>query len=348
MAIVLPDGLLQNTTVGYVRQWLRANACVDAVVSLPQETFIPYGTGIKTSILFLRKKPSPSRPCFMARVRVIGYDVKGQPLHRKTPDGQLVLADNGRPILDDETPEVAAAFSARTTSGDRTFLVNQRDFNSRLDVEHYLPSDLLLLKRLEESGALPLTSIASFAAPSRSWRDDPEAGIRYVAISDIDPRTMEIVNVQAMRAHEAPSRATYVLREGDIVSAVSGASTGTRKHATAMARTETEGAVCSNGLAVLRDIRGVEPLYLLAYLRTDVFLRQVRRLMTGHAIPSISLDDLGTVRVPIPPADVQARVIEKVQKLRALRRRAMEQSDVVVDTLNDVMAPLTTLGATSR
>ncbi|MGH9427843.1 MAG: HsdM family class I SAM-dependent methyltransferase, partial [Terriglobia bacterium] len=51
MAVVLPDGLLQNVSSGYVRAWLRANAQVLSVVSIPQEAFVPYGTGIKTSLL---------------------------------------------------------------------------------------------------------------------------------------------------------------------------------------------------------------------------------------------------------------------------------------------------------
>jgi hypothetical protein len=34
---------------------------------------------------------------------------------------------------------------------------------------------------------------------------------------------------------------------------------------------DEEGAICSNGFSVLRNIRGVEPLFLLVYMRTDFF-----------------------------------------------------------------------------
>ncbi len=46
MAIVLPDGLLQNITNNHIRYWIRSQAKVLGVVSIPQEAFIPYGTGI--------------------------------------------------------------------------------------------------------------------------------------------------------------------------------------------------------------------------------------------------------------------------------------------------------------
>lgn len=51
MAIVLPDGVLQNVSNEYVRFWIRSQAKVLGVVSIPQEAFVPYGTGIKTSRL---------------------------------------------------------------------------------------------------------------------------------------------------------------------------------------------------------------------------------------------------------------------------------------------------------
>ena len=77
MAIVLPDGLLQNISNGSIRFWIRSKANVLGVVSIPQEAFIPYGTGIKTSLLLLQKRPAaPQTHCFMARIEKIGYDVK--------------------------------------------------------------------------------------------------------------------------------------------------------------------------------------------------------------------------------------------------------------------------------
>ena len=57
MGIVIPDGDLTNSTLGYLRQWIKNKARILAVVSLPQETFIPHGAGVKASVLFLQKLP---------------------------------------------------------------------------------------------------------------------------------------------------------------------------------------------------------------------------------------------------------------------------------------------------
>jgi type I restriction enzyme M protein len=54
MAIVLPQGLLNNTSAEYIRRFIVDEARILAVVGLHSNTFKPH-TGTKTSVLFLRK-----------------------------------------------------------------------------------------------------------------------------------------------------------------------------------------------------------------------------------------------------------------------------------------------------
>lgn len=55
MAIVLPDGILTNTSLQYVRDFIMEKAKIDAIVSIPQTAFSHYGAGVKCSLLFLTK-----------------------------------------------------------------------------------------------------------------------------------------------------------------------------------------------------------------------------------------------------------------------------------------------------
>lgn len=55
IAIVIPDGLLSNSNSHYVREFLADRTKVEAIISLPRDTFKNMGTSAKTSILFLRK-----------------------------------------------------------------------------------------------------------------------------------------------------------------------------------------------------------------------------------------------------------------------------------------------------
>jgi type I restriction enzyme M protein len=84
MGIVLPDGIVANRNTGYVRNWLARQVKVRAIISLPLETFLPFGAGIKTSVLILRRweageDRSTDYPVFLARVDSVGYDATGKP-----------------------------------------------------------------------------------------------------------------------------------------------------------------------------------------------------------------------------------------------------------------------------
>jgi len=89
MAIVLPDGILTNSSLQYVRDFLMEHAQIEAVVSLPQITFSHFGAGVKSSLVFIRKKKKDEKlgnyPIFMAIAEHIGYDATG----RKDPINDL-------------------------------------------------------------------------------------------------------------------------------------------------------------------------------------------------------------------------------------------------------------------
>ena len=96
LGIVLPDGILANPSMSYVRNWLEDRLKIRAVVSLPVETFMPFGAAVKTSILFARrwlsgeKRPS-DYSIFLARIDDVGYDAAGR--HRYSSDIEYVLRD---------------------------------------------------------------------------------------------------------------------------------------------------------------------------------------------------------------------------------------------------------------
>lgn len=90
IAIVLPDGILTNSSLQYVRNFVMDKCQIEAIVSLPQFAFSHFGAGVKSSLVFLRRKGENEKlgnyPIFMAIADHIGYDATG----RKTPKNDLV------------------------------------------------------------------------------------------------------------------------------------------------------------------------------------------------------------------------------------------------------------------
>jgi type I restriction enzyme M protein len=67
-AIVLPDGILTNSSLQYVREGIEEKFRIIAVISLPQTTFTHTGAGVKSSVLFL-KKYSPKKTEEIRRIK---------------------------------------------------------------------------------------------------------------------------------------------------------------------------------------------------------------------------------------------------------------------------------------
>ncbi|PIX30752.1 type I restriction endonuclease subunit M, partial [Candidatus Berkelbacteria bacterium CG_4_8_14_3_um_filter_39_27] len=66
----------------YVRDFLMERCKINAVVSLPQIAFTHYGAGVKSSLVFCRKKGEKEKlgryKIFMAIAEHIGYDATGK------------------------------------------------------------------------------------------------------------------------------------------------------------------------------------------------------------------------------------------------------------------------------
>jgi type I restriction enzyme M protein len=101
VGIVVPQSILDNPGLVYIRRWLLRNARILASVSLPAVTFQPR-TGTKTSVLILERKKtqdiraetatgrSPEYSVFMATPEAVGHDPRGEPVYLRTPDGDLI------------------------------------------------------------------------------------------------------------------------------------------------------------------------------------------------------------------------------------------------------------------
>lgn len=81
MAIVLPDGIYGNESLGYIRNWLLKQGRIVAVIDAPLETFMP-NTSTKTTIMIYQKlsenKTKKDYPVFMAVAETCGHDRRGK------------------------------------------------------------------------------------------------------------------------------------------------------------------------------------------------------------------------------------------------------------------------------
>lgn len=114
IAIVLPQGVLNNTNMQYIRQWLFDKARILAVVGLEVNTFKPH-TGTKTSVIFLQKwkeeeEPLDDYPIFMAVSKKSGKDNSGDYVFKKDAEGNFIYDAKGHRLLDHDLDQIADSF----------------------------------------------------------------------------------------------------------------------------------------------------------------------------------------------------------------------------------------------
>ena len=125
LAIILPNGILNNPSDRDIRSWLLHRAKLIATVELPKTTFNASGGVPNSSLIIVQKLREDDMKnadrgilnqdyeIFCAVPRTSGFVGKGRkykPLWVKHPDGRLLLDDDGNKIKDDEIGTVAEQF----------------------------------------------------------------------------------------------------------------------------------------------------------------------------------------------------------------------------------------------
>jgi type I restriction enzyme M protein len=148
IGIVLPESILMNTTLKYIRDWLDENATIDAIFKLPNFAFKPAGTsGISTSLVFMTHKKPETRdyPIFMSRVDRISFDTNNRPDADYFPNAfwhYREYLNRGRRIFDD----------------DSCYVVNRGD-GELLSVNYFKPKYISLLKKIREKQHVKLEEL---------------------------------------------------------------------------------------------------------------------------------------------------------------------------------------------
>ena len=123
LGIVLPDSILTNSSLQYVRDYIFNNSKVLGVVSIPQHAFVPSGAGVKSSLLFLEKKVTEEDyDVFMATTEHIGFDSLGKE-----------DLNNLTNILNDWK-----SFNAGKTELDHSFIVKSSEIKDNLSPDKFV------------------------------------------------------------------------------------------------------------------------------------------------------------------------------------------------------------------
>jgi type I restriction enzyme S subunit len=136
-----------------------------------------------------------------------------------------------------------------------------------------------------------------------------------VQIQDVDSELGQIVSSSEVLGKDAPSRARKVIRQGQILTGLSGSATGTLHHSTAIVPIEFNGSIASTGFGVLKTKQGVDTHFVYFMLRSSYVLDEIKRRLTGATIPAINESCFLEIQLPLPPMQVQLEIVDALRKV---------------------------------
>ena len=139
-----------------------------------------------------------------------------------------------------------------------------------------------------------------------SASDDPSAGPKFLRITDIVPESINWATVPHCEI-EDHKRDKFLLDEGDIVVARTGATVGYAKQIWA----RPEGATFASYLVRFRpDPAKVDPCYLGQIIQSAAFKKWVKSVAGGAAQPNANAKLLGSFDIELPNLDIQRSVAD--------------------------------------
>ncbi|MFA6422225.1 MAG: restriction endonuclease subunit S [Candidatus Buchananbacteria bacterium] len=217
------------------------------------------------------------------------------------------------------------------------FVIWSKDLE-RWDTYFYREDFFDLNKQFEKLNFDYLGKKAVFV--SRPWNKNsfPSGVFNYVQISDVNKQN-GIYNCEEVAVNEAPSRATQIIQKDDVLIST------TRPYLAAFAKVNDNfnGCVASSGFSVIeKTTEDLDKDYLLEFLKSYAGIKQLEQRMTGASYPAITQEELGKIKIPLPPLPKQKQIAKKVEKMRAGIQEIKNTADEILKQVQNKIGDMLT------
>jgi restriction endonuclease S subunit len=194
----------------------------------------------------------------------------------------------------------------------------------RFDAEYFQPRMQNLIATLSRDGQ----TIANVAKLG-NHRFKANAGVEFQYIEIGYTSGSGTVDSNPVAGEEAPSRATWIVKAGDIIT------TTVRpiRRLSAIITDDQSGNVCSSGFAVLTP-KNIAPELLLVFLRLPLVCELLDLHTTASMYPAISKTDLMKIPIALPSNTTCKSIVAKVRKsfdARSEARRLLDEAKAMVE-----------------
>lgn len=326
ITIIIPDGLLSNSTMNYVRQFISSQTKVLGIISLPRGTFKEAKTNAKTSILLLEKTDnqdiSQDYPVFLASIPEVKEEYF---VTIKQHFTQFMTQQNQTQFIDE-----ANGLMIRT---DKTLKdLNTEKPSSRWDAQYWNPKydyiselankSVSLKNYLVENKVISADTIRSTHGETYSVKKDIKHPFPYFSVAGIKDTGFDFSKMQygSKNAYVRLNRSQ--LKFNDIAIARSG--TGSVGKCFIFLKKNMPNIV--SDLYIIRvDPKKINTIYILILLKSKFGFDQITRNEKGvSGQTKITNDMIENFTIPLINKTQQDKAESKYLEVNKWHERAME------------------------
>ena len=302
MAIVLPDGILTNATLQYVRDFIMNNFKINAIVSIPQTAFSHYGAGVKCSLLFLTKstKNKEDYDIFMAQAEYVGYDATGREIEQNDLNE---IFNNYKNFIEKKNFKL----------NDKCFLIkfNSIKSNKRIDTFYYSLGNIFYKSKKFENKKL--SDLVNIQKGETITSDTKEDG-----------------NIPVIAGGQIPAyynnKSNY---KGNVITiSASGAYSGF-----VWWHDNPIWASDCNVLTEKSKEANIKYIYhILKFNQENIY-----KLQRGSAQPHVYASDLSEIPIPKPNIETQNKIIEIMKDANLLKEKLEKEADKLLSSIDEYL-----------
>lgn len=320
MGIVLPDGILGNPTLKYVRNFVKSKARILAVVSLPSHAFTPSGVPtINSSLLFLQKENRTKHndyKVFMAFAQNIGYD----------PTGRKTVKEGGKTDFDHILLDWKRFKKGEKLTFPNDFVLSLSQIQDRLDARYYWFFRELKKRKFKR------IKLREFVKELKIRIDPRKDTSQYYPL-------LSVLNDGSIRFNEE-KLGSEIKQKYKIVHAGNIAYNPYRVNigSIGIVPQQLDGMLVSPAYIVM-EVNGIEPEYILAIIRHPFYKIYLDVLATGSIRNLVNFKTMTNIEIVDPNEynKLKKNVIEGVNKVNNLKTQINKEIEIVSKNISKIV-----------
>lgn len=299
---IVPDGFLLSTQYKKARSYFESK--IEAIISLPDETFKPYSS-VKTSIIVFRKNKK-HKQVFMAFLSEIP---NSNPLYKE---------------YDSKVSNLLTEFSLFKKG--KEILPSQNGFIAiELNIENFHVSKYWLDKKEkshdiinQEFSMLPLKELVINISRGSSIVNDNDGNIPCINPATVRELQLNKNHLSFTSQEKIPNGKIHLASQNDILVNIIGQYRGKA----ALVTKEFENMLVNRHVAIIKpNTNLLIPGYLAVMLNSKFVQEQFQDQTSGTVIPALNLSSFEHIIIPIPSLEIQQQIYEEyAQRLEELTK----------------------------